>query len=78
MDGGCPNAEGHRSHQPRRQHINVVTQNVKRFTVWLHPKMIDATQPVKLIINGKPRFADKVSHSLATALESYERRADWG
>jgi predicted esterase len=58
--------------------IDVTTQNVKRFTVWLHPKMIDLTQPVTVVVNGKPRFAEKVTPSLATALESYARRADWG
>jgi pimeloyl-ACP methyl ester carboxylesterase len=58
--------------------IDVTTQNVKRFTVWLHPKMIDVTKPVTITVNSKPRFAEKVTPSLATALESYERRADWG
>jgi pimeloyl-ACP methyl ester carboxylesterase len=58
--------------------ITVSTQNVKRFTLWLHPKMVDITKPVKVIINGKTTFTEKVTPSLATALESYERRDDWG
>jgi pimeloyl-ACP methyl ester carboxylesterase len=58
--------------------INVTTQNVKRFTVWLHPKMIDVAKPVTVMVNGKQRFAAKVTSSLATALESYQRRGDWG
>jgi predicted esterase len=58
--------------------LEVTTQNVKRFTVWLHPKMIDVTKPVTIIVNGKPRYTEKVTPSLATALESYDRRTDWG
>jgi hypothetical protein len=58
--------------------IDVTTKNVKRFTVWLHPKMIDVKKPVTITVNGKQRFAEKVTPSLATALESYDRRGDWG
>jgi predicted esterase len=58
--------------------IDVTTQNVARFTVWLHPKMVDITQPVTIRVDGETRFAAKVTPSLTTALESYERRRDWG
>lgn len=58
--------------------IEVTTRNVARFTVWLHPKMVDVTRPVSVFVNGETRFAGGVKPSLATALESYRRRGDWG
>ncbi len=58
--------------------ITVTAQNVKRFTLWLHPQMVDFAKPVTLLVNGKTRFKDKVTPSLLTALESYQRRTDWG
>jgi predicted esterase len=56
----------------------VTTRHVARFTLWLHPRMIDVTKPVRIVVDGKVRFASNVSLSLVTALESYERRHDWG
>jgi predicted esterase len=58
--------------------IVVNTRNVARFTVWLHPRMVDVEKPVTISVNGKTLFTGKVRSSLATALESYERRHDWG
>jgi predicted esterase len=58
--------------------IEVSTQNVARFTVWLHPRMIDVAKPVTIVVNGKTRFNGKLTPSLVTALESFERRRDWG
>ncbi len=58
--------------------IEVTTQNVARFTVWLHPKMVDIAQPVTVSMNGTVRFTGRVKPSLKTALESYARRQDWG
>ncbi len=58
--------------------IRLTTQNVARLTVWLHPKMVDFDKPVKIVVNGETRFDDEVTPSLVTALESYERRGDWG
>lgn len=58
--------------------IEVTTSNVARFTVWLHPRMVDFCQAVRVTVNGEPRFEGKVEPSLGTALESFERRRDWG
>jgi pimeloyl-ACP methyl ester carboxylesterase len=58
--------------------IDVTTENVAKLTVWLHPKMVDVSRPITVIVDGAVRFAGKVRPSLKTALESYERRADWG
>ncbi len=58
--------------------IKLTTQNVRRLTVWLHPKMVDVGKPVRIVVDGKTRFEGRVRPSLETALESYERRQDWG
>ena len=58
--------------------IEVTTQNVSRLTVWLHPKMVDISQPVTISVDGEVQFAGRVKPSLATAMQSYERRRDWG
>ena len=58
--------------------IEVATRNVARFTVWLHPRMVDVSRPVTVVVDGKVRFSGRLAASLATALESYERRQDWG
>jgi hypothetical protein len=58
--------------------IVATTCNVARFTIWLHPRMVDVTKPVTVIINGRETFKGMVKPSLASALESYLRRKDWG
>ncbi|HET6882709.1 MAG TPA: hypothetical protein VFI31_21250 [Pirellulales bacterium] len=58
--------------------IEVTTRNVARFTVWLHPRMVDVGKPVTVLVNGESRCVASVQPSLATALESYRRRRDWG
>lgn len=55
--------------------IAVETKHVKRFTLWLHPRMVDPRRPVLVAVNGAAPVAYKVKPSLLTALESYERRA---
>ncbi|MBS0266850.1 MAG: alpha/beta fold hydrolase [Planctomycetes bacterium] len=58
--------------------VVVSLQNVRRFTVWLHPTMVDHQQPVTVMVNGRTWFEGKIAPSLAVALESYHRRYDWG
>ncbi|MCE9555496.1 MAG: alpha/beta hydrolase [Planctomycetes bacterium] len=58
--------------------ITLTTHNVRRLTIWLHPRMIDVKQPVQIGVNGRMLKSVPVQMSLATALESYERRQDWG
>jgi hypothetical protein len=40
--------------------------------------MVDVSKRVVVKVDGKERFDGRVKPSLATALESYERRRDWG
>jgi predicted esterase len=58
--------------------FRITVRNVTQFVVWLRPEMVEFGKPVEVIVNGKVRFHDRVSPSLATLLESYERRQDWG
>lgn len=58
--------------------IEVTTKNVAKFTIWLHPLMIDVARPVSIIVDGRELFRDRVQPSLVTALKSYDRRRDWG
>ena len=58
--------------------LEVTTTNVSRLTLWLHPEMVDFSKPIRITLNGKPHFDRRVSPSLATLLESFERRGDWG
>ena len=58
--------------------FEVTTRNVARFSIWLHPKMVDMKKRVTVLVNGEKRFNGKVQSSLVTALDSYKRRGDWG
>ena len=58
--------------------IAVTTRNVARFTLWLHPRMVNVSKRVVVQVDGTVRFDARVKPSLAVALESYERRRDWG
>jgi hypothetical protein len=40
--------------------------------------MADFGKPIQVTVNGEPRFDALVTPSLATAIESFERRRDWG
>ncbi len=58
--------------------FDVKARNIKKFTVWLHPQMIDIKKPVVIVVNGREQFRGLVKPSLTVALQSYERRHDWG
>lgn len=58
--------------------FEVIARNIKKFTVWLHPQMIDMNTPIVIAVNGREQFRGLVKPSLTIALQSYERRHDWG
>lgn len=58
--------------------FEVTTRNVRRFALWLHPKMVDFSRPVSVRVDGKDAFQGLVRPTLSTALQSFERRRDWG
>ena len=60
-----------------RNLIEVTPVNVKKFTLWLHPDMVDFND-LMVRVNGIEMFRGKLSPSLLTVLESYQRRRDWG
>ncbi len=58
--------------------FKVEARNVKRFTLWLHQKMVDFKKPVRVVVNGREAYEALVSPSVTTALLSFARRRDWG
>ena len=57
--------------------IDVKTENVRSFSIWLHPAMIDFSHPLTVTVDGR-RDGYRVRASLVDALRSYKRRKDWG
>ncbi len=57
--------------------FEVRTQHVDSFSIWLHPSMVDFSRPITVIANGV-LSEHPCEPSLLTALESIERRHDWG
>ncbi|MEO2015919.1 MAG: hypothetical protein ABGZ53_16285 [Fuerstiella sp.] len=57
-------------------HIVVKTENVRRFSVWLHPSMVDFSRPVRISVDGI-QSEHEVTASLLDALRSYRRQRDW-
>lgn len=58
--------------------INVTTTNVTSLSLWLHPSMVNISQPINVTVNGVTTARScGTSTSLLTALKSYERRQDW-
>ena len=58
--------------------FEVTTRNVRRFSLWLHHKMVDFSKPVRVTVNGSLRFDRRITPSVSAALRSYRRRMDWG
>ncbi len=57
--------------------IEVMPRNVTALTLWLHPAMVDLGD-VRVVVRGQERFHGAVRPCLATLLDSYRRRRDWG
>ncbi|MFC1717946.1 hypothetical protein ACFL6S_30070 [Candidatus Poribacteria bacterium] len=57
--------------------FEIKTENVRKISIWLHPKMVDFTKSITVVLNGKKRTYE-VGPTLLDALRSYERRRDWG
>ncbi len=72
MPAGLVDATNHGDNR-----MSISTQNVKRFSIWLHPQMVDFTKPLRVTINGY-ESQHTLKRSLLDALRSYERRHDWG
>ncbi len=52
--------------------FEIETSGVSRFTLWLHPRMIDFKKPVAITLNGVKRTEQPAAPSLATLLDSWE------
>ena len=57
--------------------IEVNAQNVKGFTLWLHPDMLNLDK-VKIFVNGIEKFNGPIIPNAGVLAESFDRRRDWG
>jgi hypothetical protein len=60
-----------------KNRFEIETQNIKQFSIWLHPEMIDFSQPVRVIVNGE-ETVHEVKPNLLSALHSFPHRQNWG
>ena len=58
--------------------LAITAENAKRLTLYLHPKMVDFSVPVKVVVNGHTVFEKKVEPDLATMLELVREFDDRG
>ncbi|HRU04231.1 MAG TPA: hypothetical protein P5137_00480 [Candidatus Brocadiia bacterium] len=61
----------------KRKTIEVTPKNVTAFSLWLHPRMVDFND-ARVVARSTERFRGPLRPSLATMLDSYLRRRDWG
>ncbi len=57
--------------------FQISTMNVARFTIWLHPEMVDSRQSIIASVNGKTLRLKPERPSLRKTLDSFQRRRDW-
>ena len=57
--------------------FEITTENVKGFSLWLHPWMVDFSKPITINLNGST-LTRTAQPSLLDALRSYHRHQDWG
>ncbi len=58
--------------------IEVTTENVAKYTIYLHDKLVDMGKPVEVYTNGKLSFSGIVQRSLKTMLEDVAAYNDRG
>ena len=57
--------------------FGVKTENVDCFSLWLNEDMVDFDEKIKVIVNGETRFHGRIQPTIATLLDSFDRRGDW-
>ena len=57
--------------------FGVKTENVDCFSLWLNEDMVDFDEKIKVIVNGETRFHGRIHPTIATLLDSFDRRGDW-
>jgi len=57
--------------------FEITTKNVRDFSLWLHPRMVDFSRPITVSLNGST-LTRTAKPSLLDALRSYQRHQDWG
>jgi hypothetical protein len=58
--------------------VSVTTENVKAFTLWLSPELLDCKKPVRLQVNGHGLEPRLLRPTLSDVLASWTRRRDPG
>jgi hypothetical protein len=56
--------------------FEINTENIKSFSIWLNPEMIDFMKPVEICLNGN-KITKQAIPSLYDVLRSYQRFNDW-
>ena len=58
--------------------IEVTSDRVRELSVYLHPRMVDFDQPVRVVVNGETRFEGRVEPDLALMLDLVREFDDRG
>ncbi|RFZ92770.1 hypothetical protein D0C36_15340 [Mucilaginibacter conchicola] len=56
--------------------FTVETSDVKAFSIWLSPEMVDLSKPVSIIVNGKLHSKQELGYNKELILESFKTSAD--
>lgn len=60
---------------------NVRSSRVKTLRIWLHPRLVDLTKPVKVVVNGETKFdgipEDMQGFALREFMTHFDRKALW-
>jgi hypothetical protein len=56
--------------------FDIETSRVKAITIYLSPKMVDLTRPVRVFLNGKEMFDKKVGYDRRFMLDNFRDNAD--
>ena len=57
--------------------IEVRTERVRRFTLFLSPELVDLSKPVLVVTNGRAAYEGPVTAQLSTLLREARLRQDW-
>ena len=61
---------------PSKNLIEIQTRHVRRFTVLLNDSLIDLSQPIRIVTNGKLSFEGMIAEDTSVLLEEARRRPD--
>jgi hypothetical protein len=59
-----------------RHRIDVTTERVRRYTLWLNDELVDLSGPLTVVTNGQTSFEGRVTPAVAILLREARRRGD--